>query len=968
MPVATYNPTITITGSNSVSASVTASFTVTATSPVYVPVSNITGVPATATATLPLNLTPTGFAVLPNDATNKTVSWNVVSGTGASVIGNTLNTTEATTAVTVRATITNGLTATTPYVQDFNITVSKAVLSGTVSIDGNAVFDQTLTANTSGLTSTPAISNLGTLTYQWKRDATNIGTNSATYQLVEADIAKNITVTVIAANCNGTITSGSKGPVAKSAQTAPNQPGIESVTNTSIKLVAVTGCEYNKDGGAYQDSPEFTSLRPGTTYSFTQRKKATTTLSASPASAVLEKRTDFFEGYGDWGSPYQIKNEEDLRNVSKVINTPINDYGIYEFYASRVYKQTAPITLSGDWETIGGNNGFKGMYDGGGYPIYGLNKSMFTISVNGHVRNIALLSVNIICTDTYIGGIAIMNRGTIENCYVTGNISSPFGPPYSNSAGGIAGYNYGVVKNCYTTCNVTGSSAGGIVGVNDPSGNVTNCYATGLITGSNTVGGIVGSVGAGGSVTNCVALNVGVRNTINNRFLIGRVVGTTNSTNLSKNYARNLDNNMMVVQYKYDGTYGINVDIPAAPADNSIHGKNANSKEHYNNENWWKTAANWNDGAWDFNTVWQWGANLLPILRGFNVTQNHTLSAVSPFRGDNVSTNPFLITDETDLKIFSALVNSGAMVYANAYYRLNNNITMTDGTDLMPNHIPIGTKNSPFKGSFDGNGKTISKLYIYDSTGSIEHTGLFGYVSGGKIKNLGLIDVYSTGLWFVGGVAGILTGSGSSIVNCYVSGDVSTHCISSTGGAGGIAAYISVGALISNCYTSCGVGGKSYIGGIVGSNAATVSKCYTTGVIAGNQFVGGIAGSNEINGTITGCVAANKNIRRVDGIATSFGRVTGYNSGTLPTNDNAAYSNMQTNSGVNFSSGALIHGTAYNFMTITTQNFYQIAPRSWQFGTTETSPWRWGLNSSYILPTLYWQTTAPPLPPILLNP
>jgi len=93
----------------------------------FVPVTNITGVPDAATAGTPLTLAGT---VEPGNATNQTITWSVYNdgGTGASIVGNILSTTSAG-IVTVRATITNGLTASTDYTQDFDITVSAAPIT-----------------------------------------------------------------------------------------------------------------------------------------------------------------------------------------------------------------------------------------------------------------------------------------------------------------------------------------------------------------------------------------------------------------------------------------------------------------------------------------------------------------------------------------------------------------------------------------------------------------------------------------------------------------------------------------------------------------------------------------------------------------------------------------------------------------------------------------------------------------------
>jgi len=257
----------------------------------FIPVTNITGIPTTATATLAVTLNGT---VIPTNANNKTIAWSVVTPNtaGGSISGNTLNTTTNGT-TTVRATITNGLTPTSPYTQDFTITVSKATLTGTPTISGNTVYDQTLTCSTSGLSSSPTITNLGSFSYQWRRDGTNIsGATSASYKLVQADIGKQMSVQVTAANCSGTVTSANTGTVTKATQTAPAAPTKLTQTSTSITLNTVTGCEYNINGGAYQTSNVFSGLNPGTSYNFTQRKAGTDTHLPSPASTSASFSTD----------------------------------------------------------------------------------------------------------------------------------------------------------------------------------------------------------------------------------------------------------------------------------------------------------------------------------------------------------------------------------------------------------------------------------------------------------------------------------------------------------------------------------------------------------------------------------------------------------------------------------------------------------------------------------------------------
>jgi hypothetical protein len=176
------------------------------------------------------------------------------------------------------------------------ISTEKATLSGTVTISGNTFFGEILTANTSNLTSTPVVS-LGTLTYQWKRNGTtNIGSNSANYTLVQADINSTITVTVTAANCNGEATSAATAVITKAPQTAPAAPICEETTATCITLNTIAGCEYRMNGGTWQTSTIFCQLIPKTSYGFETRKAETAThFASSPSSEGICTTEPFVE-------------------------------------------------------------------------------------------------------------------------------------------------------------------------------------------------------------------------------------------------------------------------------------------------------------------------------------------------------------------------------------------------------------------------------------------------------------------------------------------------------------------------------------------------------------------------------------------------------------------------------------------------------------------------------------------------
>jgi endo-1,4-beta-xylanase len=196
----------TVTNGLTASSNYTKDFAVTVTLP-FVAVTNISDVPGAATVGVDLALSGT---VTPVEATNKTITWSVYNAgnTGASIVsGTTLRTTAAGTA-TVRATIASGLSTSSDYTQDFNITVTLPTLSGSVSITGTAQVGQTLTAVTTSLEGS------GAITYQWIRGtSTNVGTNSTTYIPVASDVGSTIKMQVSRAGYSGTVTSGTTAAV-----------------------------------------------------------------------------------------------------------------------------------------------------------------------------------------------------------------------------------------------------------------------------------------------------------------------------------------------------------------------------------------------------------------------------------------------------------------------------------------------------------------------------------------------------------------------------------------------------------------------------------------------------------------------------------------------------------------------------------------------------------------------------------
>lgn len=156
------------------------------------------------------------------------------------------------------------------------ITVKKAALTGTVTITGNAVYGETLTAAYKG--------NADNVEYTWYREGDNkpVGTTN-TYKITENDIDKVLTVYVGSDNFLGNV-SAKTGKVEKATQKAPDAPVIEAKENVITVKNVDHDAEYLLVGdGASQNfgkETEFT-VQYGKTYYVAARYPETDTHKAS---------------------------------------------------------------------------------------------------------------------------------------------------------------------------------------------------------------------------------------------------------------------------------------------------------------------------------------------------------------------------------------------------------------------------------------------------------------------------------------------------------------------------------------------------------------------------------------------------------------------------------------------------------------------------------------------------------------
>ena len=159
--------------------------------------------------------------------------------------------------------------------------------------------------------------------------------------------------------------------------------------------------------------------------------------------------------------------------------------------------------------------------------------------------------------------------------------------------------------------------------------------------------------------------------------------------------------------------------------------------------------------------------------------------------------------------------------------------------------MPIGAGSNWFETTFEGNGHTISNLFVDRS--STNKVGLFGLAGvSSAISRVGLLDIRVTGARDVGGLAGL---SDSDITGSYATGQVA-----GAAWVGGLIGRNNTGKIHAS-YTTGRVIGGFHAGGLVGLNNGGIYTSYATGRVSGTSGIGGLVGRMGENGDITASYA-----------------------------------------------------------------------------------------------------------------
>ena len=475
---------------------------------------------------------------------------------------------------------------------------------------------------------------------------------------------------------------------------------------------------------------------------------------------------------------------------------------------------TDDVPASGnEWTPIGNSdNSFNGIFDGDGHTVGGLYVPDTTecpglFGMGGDdavIRN--LIVVGTICAGESagdacvgVGGICAASYGKVQNCGFYGTIKADDSVYNELFVGGIAGGYDTTVEKCWYFDTDGNSKADGV----DSFDSIIGCY-------HNVSGSKSGEYKENGEFTNGTVASL-LNASLPKGYKMWKP-GTKHPEFLQTG-------EKLVVLEKFLPTTDVQVKVN--DADYAFVDASTNSVKLTGENAFYKAS----DGQWK--EITKTGVD-------YTLGDGQVTTIVYGSKDDTTADNwykkegagtadmPYELGNAVELAYFAKLVNEGNP-FNEKYIQLTKNIALNaqdvptaDGEPTL--WTPIGTyvsrkDNKPFSGTFDGNGHTITGLYINNAT---QYQGLFGNIStGGVVKNLVVAGrVIATGQNNVGGIVARL--SGGTVQNCGFYGAVTAG----TSNAGGVVGQGSA----TNCWYCRTDDGASVLG-VYGSWSGI--NCYT---------------------------------------------------------------------------------------------------------------------------------------------
>ena len=258
------------------------------------------------------------------------------------------------------------------------------------------------------------------------------------------------------------------------------------------------------------------------------------------------------------------------------------------------------------------SGGFVG-YVGSKVSILSCISSTKAVAVDSYVGGFAginygtielSISENSMIGAGYVGGFVGFNSGNITRSYSKENVSCYSENDIAACAGGFAGANNKNISNCYSLGNVMAISpnkfscnAGGFVGENNSEATIDKCYAIGYSRCTQMwAGGIAGS--NKGIISNCLALGSEATALVEKS---GRITGE-NTGIIRNNYAIS--------------TMTVNDSIPSSELGSTkINGQSVTTST-YQNKSWWTNTLGFSSSIWSYsNTSKRMELNNMPSVQ-----------------------------------------------------------------------------------------------------------------------------------------------------------------------------------------------------------------------------------------------------------------------------------------------------------------------------------------------------------------
>ncbi len=558
-----------------------------------------------------------------------------------------------------------------------------------------------------------------------------------------------------------------------------------------------------------------------------------------------------YNWYDESKTTFTLNTKEELLSFNELCNAEETN-----FFKGKTIKLGADIDLNESWTASatlpdGGvqwtAKEFNGTFDGDGHTIKGLY-----IKENGHAGLFKVLNAGSKVTDvrietSYIQGTSTGTRQAVGS--VAGQCHGTISKVYSEAilknssamTGGIAGMvstdKTATIENCWFNgeISVTNQACGGILGgTYSGTANIKHCLNTGTLSTTKTsqaqVGGLMGFAHTGSTVTIEDSLNAGVYGSPSITSQVASIIGGIH------NSAKKVEtNNVYGIKEFYNKVSGYNTPTVAEGKECVVDAK----------ANFYGKGA----AGLAYNTWWIADEKTTPMLKYF--------SSSDAYSWYDPSESVYTISTPQALLEFNELCNADDTNYFK-------NKTINLGADINLNESWPASATAPtntwttnnFNGKFDGQGHTISGLYIKENG----HAGLFKVMNAGsEVTNLKIVNSYiqgtSTGTrQAVGSVAGQCHGTISKVYSEAILKNSSAM----TGGIAGMVSTDKTGT-IENCWFNGEISVTNQAcGGILGgtySGTANIKHCLNTGTLSTTKTsqaqVGGLMGFAHTGSTVT---------------------------------------------------------------------------------------------------------------------